>query len=67
MGNVKVRYLKGKLQEALDRLEEYDEDANVCYQCNTYGMYGWILEIPNIGFVNIMEIEVEEKDKDGEE
>lgn len=64
MNNVKVKYLKEKLKEALDRLEEMDENANVCYQCNTYGMSGWVLEIPHKGFVNIMEVEAEEEDEE---
>lgn len=67
MNNVKVKYLKEKLQEALDKLEEYEDDAKVCYQCNTYGMTGWVLEIPHTGFVNIMDIEVEEEDEDEDE
>ena len=64
MYGIKVKQLKEKLQEAIKKLDELDEDAKLVTSPNTYGMYGWVLEVPHTGFINIMEPEQEEDDED---
>lgn len=62
MDKITVKELMEKLQEALDSLEYEEDDAKVVTNCNTYGMRGWILEIPRIGFVDIRDLSVESED-----
>ena len=64
MNKITVKELKAKLQEALDNLEYEDDDAEIVTSCNTYCMYGWVLEIPSIGFVDIMGVHVKDKEED---
>lgn len=64
MDKITVSELKAKLEQALENLECYEDNDVVSTSCNTYGMRGWVLEVPRIGFVNIMDIEVEEQDEE---
>lgn len=62
MDKLTVGELKKILQGALDDLE-YEEDGSVVEtECNTYGMRGWILEVPRIGFVDIRNLTVIESE-----
>lgn len=60
MNTVTVAQLKEKLKRAIEDLDCMDDNAKIATQCNTYGMYGYILEIPSVGFVNILNIKTEE-------
>lgn len=64
MNEITVAELKAKLQKAIEELDCLDDNAKVVTSCNTYGMYGHILEIPQIGFVDIMNIKTEDEDEE---
>ena len=64
MNEITVAELKAKLQRAIDDMDCMDDNAKVVTSCNTYGMYGHILEIPQIGFVDIMNIKTEDEDEE---
>lgn len=66
MDKITVAELKAKLQKAIEELDCLDDNAKVVTSCNTYGMQGHILEIPRIGFVDIMNIKTEDDDEDEE-
>lgn len=59
--SIKVSKLKEKLQEAIDKLNEYPEDEELATSCNTYCMSGWVLGIPSVGFINIQDIRSEKE------
>lgn len=62
MDKLTVGELKKILQGALDDLEYEEDGAVVETECNTYGMRGWILEVPRIGFVDIRNLTVIESE-----
>ena len=64
MNKITVAELKAKLQRAIDDLDGMEDNAKIATQCNTYGMYGYVLEVPSVGFVNILNIETEEDEED---
>lgn len=64
MNEITVAELKAKLQRAIEDLDCMDDNAKVVTSCNTYGMDGHILEIPQIGFVDIMNIKTEDEDEE---
>ena len=64
MNKITVAELKAKLQRAIDDLDCMEDNAKVATQCNNYGMYGYLLEIPSVGFVNILNIKTEENEED---
>lgn len=64
MDKITVAELKAKLKRAIEDLDEMEDNAKIATQCNNYGMYGYILEVPTVGFVNILNIETEEDEED---
>ena len=61
-----VNNLREILQDALSTLEDYDDNAVVRTSCNTYGMYGRILEVPG-GFVALDDLEIDDAEEASEE
>ena len=61
---ISVAKLKNVLQEAIDVLEDYDDNAEVQLSPNTYGLNGYVLEIPYKGFVDIRDMTINSPDDD---
>lgn len=61
-----VNDLREILEDALSTLEDYDGNEVVRTRCNTYGMYGRILEVPN-GFVALDDLEIDDPEEDSDE
>lgn len=65
--SITVSKLKEKLQEAIDKLNEYPDNEELSTSCNTYCMSGWVLGIPSVGFINILDIRsVKEAERDSD-
>jgi len=61
---IKVSKLKEVLQEAIDVLDDYEDNAEVQLSPNTYGLNGYVLEIPYTGFVDIRDMTINSPDDD---
>lgn len=63
---IKVGKLKEILQDAIDYLDDYENDDIVNLQPNNYKMHRPLLELYN-GFLSLDDIDVEETSEDEEE
>ena len=61
-----VNDLREILNDALSELEDYDGDETIRTRCNTYGMYGRILEVPG-GFIALDDLKIEGHEEDDDE
>ena len=62
--NIAVSKLKEVLQDAIDVLDDYDDKAEVQLHPNTYGLNGYVLEIPHEGFVELRDMTINSPDDD---
>lgn len=62
-----VKELKKYVQDILDKLEDYDDDQEISFSCNTYGLSSHILEVGSKGFLDLNNLEnhIEESEEEG--
>lgn len=59
MGIKKIEDLKNYLQELLEALENIDDEIELEIYTNTYGLYGMLLSIPSVGYIDLDELKEE--------
>lgn len=71
MSNIKVKYLKEKLQNAIDALEDLNDEDNIHLEPNTYFLHGAnnFLGISGYdgGYLDLDRIEEAVEDEDNED
>lgn len=64
MKEMKLYELKELLRDALDKLENYDEEQNVKVKSNTYYVRGDFISITGVGFVELYSPVEEDEDEE---
>lgn len=62
-----VSELKDLLQQALDNLEDYDDNRELNIESNTYYVRGKYIGIPGVGFIPLNDPVAADDDEDEEE
>ena len=55
----KIEDLKNYLQELLEALENIDDEKELEIYTSTYGLYGMLLSIPSVGYIDLDELKEE--------